>query len=60
MACAEVLVACAADTETEVLEACGTPERGFPPLLRHVSICGGQMFLQIFVVLGETNHLYLL
>ena len=44
--------ACAADTETEVLVACGTPERGFPPLVEHVSILGGWVFLQILVVLG--------
>ena len=56
-----VTPACVADTETEVLMACGTPERGLPPLGGHVSvcagqICAGQMFLQILVVLGITNH----
>ena len=35
-----VTPACAADTETEVLVACGTPERGFPLLVGHVSIHG--------------------
>ena len=40
-----VTPACAADTETEVLVACGAPEPG-----------GGQVFLQILVVLGATNH----
>ena len=36
--------------------ACGTPERGFPPLVWHASLCGGRVFLQILVVLGATNH----
>ena len=35
--------------------ACGTPERGFPPLVGHVSVCHGRVFLQILVVLGATN-----
>ena len=51
-----VTPACAADMEAEVLVACGTPERGFSPLVRHVSIRGGQVFLQILVVLDATNH----
>ena len=37
--------ACASNTETEVLVACGTPERGFPPLVGQVSLCGGRMYL---------------
>ena len=49
-----VTPACAADMETEVLVACGTPERGLPPLVGHVSVCGGQVFLQVLVVLGTT------
>ena len=28
--------------ETELLVACGTPERGLPLLVGHVSICGGR------------------
>ena len=48
-----VTPACDADTETEVVVACGTPERGLPLLVGHVSVCGGQVFLQ---VLGATNH----
>ena len=51
-----VTPACAADTETEVLVACGTPERGLPPLVGHVSIGGGRVFLQVLVVLGATDH----
>ena len=51
-----VTPACAADTETQVLLACGTPEHGFPLFVRHVSVCGGQVFLQILVVLAATNH----
>ena len=43
----------AADTEAEVLVACGTPERGFPLMVGHVSVCCGQVFLQ---KLGATNH----
>ena len=42
--------------EKEVLVACGTPERGLPPLVGHISICGGRVFLQVLVVLGATNH----
>ena len=30
------------------------PERGLPPLVGHVS--GGRVFLQVFVVLGATDH----
>ena len=48
--------ACAANTETEILVVCGTPEHGFPPLVGHVPICGGRVFLQILIVLGTTNH----
>ena len=48
--------ACAADMETEVLVARGTPERGLPPLVGHVSLGGGRVFLQVLVVLGATNH----
>ena len=44
-----VTPACAADTETEVLVAWTTPEGGFPPLVGHVSICSGRVFLQILV-----------
>ena len=51
-----VTPACAADTETEVLVACGAPERGLPPLVGHVSVGGGRVFLQVLVVLGTTNH----
>ena len=51
-----VTLACADDTETEVLVVYGTPELGFPMLVGHVSVCGGQVFLQILVVLGSTNH----
>ena len=51
-----VTPACAADTETEVLVACGTPERGLPLLVRHVSLGGGRVFLQVLVVLGATDH----
>ena len=51
-----VTPACAADTETETLVACEIPERGLPPLVGHVSICGGRVFLQVLVVLGATNH----
>ena len=32
------------------------PERGLPPLVGHVSIRGGRVFLQVLVVLGATNH----
>ena len=39
-----------------ILVACGTPECDFPLFVRHVSICGGQVFLQILIVLGTTNH----
>ena len=52
----KVTPACAADTETEVLVACGTPERGLPPLVGHVSVGGGRVFLQVLVVLGATDH----
>ena len=52
----KVTPACAADTETEVLVACGTPERGLPLLVGHVSVGGGWVFLQVLVVLGTTNH----
>ena len=48
--------ACAADTETEVLVAHGAPARGLPPLVGQVSVGGGRVFLQVFVVLGATNH----
>ena len=51
-----VTPACAADTETEVLVARGAPERGLPPLVGQVSVGGGRVFLQVFVVLGATNH----
>ena len=51
-----VTPACAAYTETEVLVACGTPERGLPPLVGHVSVGGGRVFLQVVVVLGTTNY----
>ena len=51
-----VTPACAADTETEILVACGTPERGFPLFVRHVSECFGRVFLRVLVVLGATNH----
>ena len=49
----KVTPACAANTETEVLVACGTPESGLPP---HVSVGGGWVFLQVLVVLGATDH----
>ena len=45
-----VTPACAADTETEVLVAHGAPERGLLPLVGHVSIGGGRVFLQVLVV----------
>ena len=53
-----VTPACAADTETEVLVARGAPERGLPPLVGHVSLGGGRVFLQVLVVhvLGATDH----
>ena len=52
-----VTPACAADMEIEVLVACGTPECGLPLLVGHVSVCGGrQVFLQVLVVFGATNH----
>ena len=51
-----VTPACAADTETEVLVARGAPEHGLPPLVGHVSVGGGRVFLQVLVVLGTTNH----
>ena len=47
----KVTPACAADTETEVLVACG-----LPPLVGHVSVGGGRVFLQVLVVLGATDH----
>ena len=34
----------------------GAPERGLPPLVGHVSLGGGRVFLQVLVVLGATNH----
>ena len=34
----------------------GAPERGLPPLVWHVSEGGGQVFLQVLVVLGATDH----
>ena len=34
----------------------GAPERGLPPLVAHVSVGGGRVFLQVLVVLGATNH----
>ena len=37
----------------EVLAARGAPERGLPPIVGHVSVGGGRVFLQ---VLGATNH----
>ena len=36
--------------------ACGAPERGLPPLVGHVSVGSGQVFLQVLVVLGATSH----
>ena len=51
-----VTPACAADTETEVLVACGAPERSLPPLVGHVSVGCGRVFLQVLVSLGATNH----
>ena len=51
-----VTPSCAADTETEVLVACGTPEHGLPLLVRHVSVWGGRVFLQVLVALGATDH----
>ena len=48
--------ACAADMETEVLVAHGAPERGLPPLVGHVSVGSGWVFLQVLVVLGAKNH----
>ena len=51
-----VTPACSADTETEVLVARGAPERGLPLLVGQVSVGGGRVFLQVFVVLGATNH----
>ena len=42
--------------ETEVLVACGAPERGLPPLVGQVSIGGGRVFLQVFVLPGAKNH----
>ena len=51
-----IVTACAADKETEVLVACGAPEHGLPPLVGHVSVGGGRVFLQVLVVLGTTNH----
>ena len=51
-----VTSACAANTETEVLVARGAPECGLPPLVGQVSIGGDRVFLQVFVVLGATNH----
>ena len=44
-----VTPACAADT------ACVTPECVFPPLVGHVSVHCGRVFLQL-LVLGATNH----
>ena len=52
----KVSPACAANTETEVLVACGIPERGLPPLVGHVSVGGGRVFLQVLVALGTTDH----
>ena len=52
----KVTPACAADTETEILVACGAPELGFSLLVAHVSIRTGRVFLQVLVVLGTTNH----
>ena len=51
-----VTPACAADTETEVLVACGAPERGLPQLVGQVSVGGGRVSLQVLVVLGATDH----
>ena len=51
-----VTPACAADMETEVHVARGAPEGGLPPLVGHVSVGGGFVFLQVLVVLGATNH----
>ena len=42
--------------EVEVLVACGTPEHGLPPLVGHVFVHCGRVFLQILVVLRTTNH----
>ena len=49
----KVTPACAADTEADVLVACGTAEHGFPPLVGHVCVCGGRVFHQILVVLAQ-------
>ena len=51
-----VTPACAADTETEVPVARGAPECGLPPLVGHVSLGGGRVFLQVLVVLGARNQ----
>ena len=51
-----VTPACASDTQTEVLVACGAPERGLPALVGHVSVGGGRVFLQVLVVLGAIDH----
>ena len=51
-----VTPACAADMETEVIVARGAPERGLPPLVGHVSVGCGRVFLQVLVVLGATDH----
>ena len=48
-----VTPACAADTEAEVIAACGTPETF---IVGHISLCCGQVLLQILVVLGSTHH----
>ena len=34
----------------------GAPERGLPPLVGHVSVGSGRVFLQVLVVLGTTDH----
>ena len=34
----------------------GAPECDLPPLVGHVSIGGGRVFLQVLFVLGATNH----
>ena len=34
----------------------GAPERGLPPLVGHVSVGGGRVFIQVLVILDATNH----
>ena len=52
-----VTPACAADMETEILVACGTPECHLPPLVGQVSVCGGRVFFQVLVVQQTTQRL---